>query len=314
LPGRRRYSGGMRSLNFRQAAAVALAVCGFLGAARPKPPVDAAAVERAVGVKPTVNAEEGVVKASFPRTDVKVVVGGVELPPFAGLTSWAAFMPGMGEDKAMVMGDIVLLQDEVSAAMDAALGSGLSVTALHNHFFYDEPRVYFMHIGGEGTVEALGGGVRKVMEAVKGVRAENKAVAKPRAGGKSTITAAPLATIVGAKAAEKDGVVKFTIGRTVKMECGCEAGKEMGVNTWAAFVGSDDAAIVDGDFITFAGELQPVLKALRAAGIDVVAIHSHMEGESPQAIFLHYWGVGPAEKLARGVKSALDAQAAAGKK
>ena len=106
---------------------------------------------------------------------------------------------------------------------------------------------------------------------------------------------------------------KVVVGRTVKMPCGCTMGKEMGVNTWAAFAGSDDRAIVDGDFVTFEGELQPVLKALRAAGINIVAIHNHMEGESPKAIFLHYWGWGTAADLARGVKSALDAQAEAAK-
>ena len=104
-------------------------------------------------------------------------------------------------------------------------------------------------------------------------------------------------------------MVKFTIGRTTKMPCGCEVGKEMGVNTWAAFMGSDNRAIVDGDFVTFDGELQPVLKSLRAGGINIVAIHSHMEGENPKAIFLHYWGTGPALELANGVKAALDAQA-----
>jgi hypothetical protein len=119
------------------------------------------------------------------------------------------------------------------------------------------------------------------------------------------------------KGAAQNGMYKATIGRTVKMPCGCEVGNLMGVNTWAGFCGTDDAAAVAGDFITFSrggkGELQPVLRALRSAGINIVAIHSHMEGEDPDAIFLHYWGKGPAEKLARGVKAALDAQAAAGK-
>ena len=106
-------------------------------------------------------------------------------------------------------------------------------------------------------------------------------------------------------------MVKFTIGRTTKMPGGCEVGKEMGVNTWAAFIGSDEHAIVDGDFITFEGELQPVLKSLRANRINIVAIHSHMEGDNPKAIFLHYWGIGPASELANGLKAALDAQAKA---
>jgi hypothetical protein len=277
--------------------------------------LDTAKIDQLTGGKGVMNAEEGVYKVSFPRTDVKVGVDGVAMPPFMGLTSWAAFKPGMKDGAVMVMGDMVLFQDEVNLAMSAALDSGLSVTALHNHFFYDDPKVYFMHIGGEGDAAKLAEGVRKIQETVKGVRSKSSQPARgfghrplPE---KSSITAAPLAEALGAKATEKDGMVKFTVGRTVKMPCGCEAGKEMGVNTWAAFYGSDDHAFVDGDFVTFEGELQPVLKALRAANINVVAIHNHMEGEQPRAVFLHYWGVGPTRELSRGLKAALEAQKSA---
>ena len=274
--------------------------------------LDTAKIEQATGAKGTADQKEGVFKVTFPRTDVKVTVDGTPMPPFMGLTSWAAFKAGMTDGQAMVMGDIVLFQDEVNPAMSAALDNGLAVTALHNHFFYDEPKVYFMHIGGEGTAGQLASGVRKVLDRVKEVRARSAQPAKgfgtrPLAE-RSAVTAAPLAEIIGAKATEKDGMVKFTIGRTTKMPCGCEAGKEMGVNTWAAFYGTDDHAFVDGDFATFEGELQPVLKALRKHGINVVAIHNHMEGEAPKVIFLHYWGVGPTAELAKGVKAALDAQ------
>jgi hypothetical protein len=281
-------------------------------AADNKPKLDTSTIDRLTGGKGAMNEEEGVYKVSFPRDDVKVDVDGVRMPPFMGLTSWAAFKPGMNDGTLMVMGDMVLFQDEVNPAMSAALDNGLSVTALHNHFFYDEPKVYFMHIGGEGTAEALAAGVRKVQDKVKEIRS---AAPQPAKGfghkplpAKSGIAAAPLAEAIGAKATEKDGMVKFTIGRKAKMPCGCEVGKEMGVNTWAAFYGSDAHAFVDGDFATFEGELQPVLKALRANDINVVAIHNHMEGETPRVIFLHYWGVGPAGKLAAGVRAALDAQ------
>lgn len=274
--------------------------------------LDTAQIDRLTGAKGALNAEENVYKVSFPRDDVKVAVDGVRMPPFMGLTSWAAFKPGDKDGVAMVMGDMVLFQDEVNAAMSAALDSGLSVTALHNHFFYDEPKVYFMHVGGEGNAAKLAEGVRKIQDTVKRVRSAASQPAKAFAHNplpqKSSITAAPLAEAIGAKATEKDGMVKFTVGRTVKMPCGCEAGKEMGVNTWAAFYGGDDHAFVDGDFVTFEGELQPVLKALRAADISVVAIHNHMEGEQPRAIFLHYWGVGPTRELGKGIRNALDAQ------
>ncbi len=277
--------------------------------------LDGEKIDQITGGKGALNAEESVYKVSFPRSDVKVRVDGNSMPPFMGLTSWAAFKPGMKDDAAMVMGDIVLFQDEVNPAMSAALDNGLAVTALHNHFFYDDPKVYFMHIGGEGTTEQLATGVRKVMDKVKEIRAASaepaKTFGKQPLAEKSALTAAPLAAILGAqsgKPAEKDGMVKFTIGRTTKMPCGCEVGKEMGVNTWAAFMGTDDHAIVDGDFVTFDAELQPVLKALRASNINIVAIHNPMEGESPKAIFLHYWGIGPASQLAQGVKAAMETQ------
>lgn len=274
--------------------------------------LDTAKIDQLTGAKGVMNEEENVHKVSFPRTDVKVSVDGVVMPPFMGLTSWAAFRPGLKDGAVMVMGDMVLFQDEVNPAMSAALASGLSVTALHNHFFYDDPKVYFMHIGGEGDAAKLAEGVRRIQDTVKRIRSTASQPSK-RFGHKplpekSSITAAPLAEALGSKATEKDGMVKFAIGRTVKMPCGCEAGKEMGVNTWAAFYGSDDHAFVDGDFVTFEGELQPVLKALRAADINVVAIHNHMEGEQPRAIFLHYWGVGPTRELGKGIGAALDAQ------
>jgi hypothetical protein len=268
-------------------------------------------IDRITGGKGSLNSEENAYKVSFPRDDVKVSVDGVRMPPFMGLTSWAAFKPGMKE-QAMVMGDMVLFQDEVNPAMSAAFDAGLSVTALHNHFFYDDPKVYFMHIGGEGATEKLATGVRKVLDRVKEVRSATPELANGFAHEplpeKSSLTGDALAKVIGHKATEKDGMVKFTIGRTTKMPCGCEVGKEMGVNTWAAFYGSADHAIVDGDFVTFGGELQPVLQSLRTSGINVVAIHNHMEGDSPKAIFLHYWGVGPAQTLAEGVKAALEAQ------
>ena len=275
--------------------------------------LDTAAIETATGLKGTLNAEEAVFKVTSPRTDVKITVDGVVMPPFMGVTSWAAFKADpLGG--AMLMGDLVLFEDEVNPVMSSLLDHGLAVTAIHNHFFYATPAVYFMHIGGVGPTETLAVGVRAAFDQVKDIR---KAVPQPGTGFShaplpttSAVTAPPLETIFGAKAAAKDGMVKFVIGRTATMKCGCTVGKEMGVNTWAAFMGSDAQAVVDGDFATVAGELQTVLKTLRGAGINIVAIHSHMEDDSPKYIFLHYWGIGPAATLAQSIKAALDAQKA----
>lgn len=271
--------------------------------------LNTAAIERITGLKGTLIEQENVFKVTSPRSDVKITVDGWTMPPFMGLTSWAAFTEGKSAP-AMVMGDLVLFQDEVNPVMSTLLDNGLSVTALHNHFFYDEPKVYFMHIGGEGSAEKLATGVRQAFAKVKEIRA---ALPQPPAkfGGdaipeKSGISVEPLESILSIKGQSKDGMFKAVIGRKTKMPCGCEVGKEMGANTWAAFAGSDDNAIVDGDFAVHENELQSVLKSLRHAGINIVAIHQHMTGETPRTLFLHYWGKGKSAELAKAVKTALD--------
>jgi hypothetical protein len=289
----------------------ALTVAGSIAVAKAADfKLDAAQIEGAAGAKGTLNQEEGAFKVTYPRSDIKVTVDGTTLPPFMGLTSWAAFMSGTDEE-AMVMGDIVLFQDEVNPAMSIALDNGLAVTALHNHFFYDEPKVYFMHIGGEGDAVKLATSVKKIQDKIKEIRTATPEPARGFGGASlaqtSSVTQQPLEAILG-QGQTKDGMFKAVIGRSTKMPCGCSVGKEMGVNTWAAFYGSDDHCLVDGDFAVLEGELQAVLKSLRSSGINIVAIHSHMEGETPRVLFLHYWGVGPATELARAVKAALEAQ------
>ena len=272
--------------------------------------LDNAKIEELTGLKGTFNEPEKVFKVTFPRGDLGVTIDEWKMPAFMGLTTWAAFLDGKTAE-AMVMGDFVLMQDEVNPVMSTLLDAGLSVTALHNHFFYDEPKAYFMHIAGEGSVEKLAKAVRAGLDKVKEIRAASPQPAKSFGGGipeKSAITAAPLTAALGGKPQEKDGMVKFVIGRTAKMACGCEIGKEMGVNTWAAFAGSDDNAVVDGDFACLESELQGVLKTLRAGGIHIVAIHHHMTMEEPRYIFLHYWGRGKAVDLAAKLKTALEGQ------
>ena len=271
--------------------------------------LNTASIDSITGLKGKLNPEEGVYKVSQPRTDLKITVDQWQMPPFMGLTSWAAFQPGV-EKNAMVMGDLVLMQDEVNPVMSALLDNGLEVTALHNHFFYDQPKVYFMHIGGEGPADKLAHGVRAAFDTIKQVRAANPELATSFPGtplpSQSSLDPAPLQKIFSANGETKDGMFKAVFGRTVKMACGCAVGKEMGVNTWAAFAGANDNALVDGDFVVFESELQPILKSLRKSGINIVAIHHHMIGEQPRTIFLHYWGRGPASALAEAVKHALE--------
>lgn len=272
------------------------------------PALDTAAIESATGLKGSYDPTEKVFKVSKPRDDVKVTVAGYALPPFMGLTSWAAFTP-MGRS-TMVMGDTVLLEDEVNPAMSAALDAGLQVTALHNHFFHDQPKVYFMHIGGSGEAGRLAAAVKAMYDRVAQVRAANSDAASRQAAGvasTSNVSAEPIARILNAKPETKDGMVKFALGRTTRMH-GTAVGNQMGVNTWAAFAGSDDNAVVYGDFAMREEDLQSVLKSMRASGINIVAIHQHMVQENPRIMFLHYWGQGRATDLAVAVRRAFDSQ------
>jgi hypothetical protein len=269
--------------------------------------LNTARIDELTGLKGKMNEKEGVYKVTFPRNDIKIIVDGWTMPPFMGLGTWAAFTKGM-HTEAMVMGDTVLFEDEVNSAMSAALDNGLSVTALHNHFFFDHPKVFFMHIEGEGTIEKLASAVKKVYDTTKAIRGSNakpaesfSVVGQPSLPEKNSITAALLNEIFGTQSESKDGMVKFTIGRPAKMH-GVTIDKDMGVNTWAAFAGSDDNAIVDGDFAVTEDELQPVLRSLLKDKINIVAIHQHMTYEEPRIMFFHYWGRGRAKDLANAVK------------
>lgn len=263
--------------------------------------------ESLTGLKGSYNEKEKVFKASFPRNDIKISVDNTQLDPFMGLTSWTAFSP-VEENKFMVMGDLVLFQDEINPVMSALLNNNIEVTALHNHFFYDTPKVYFMHIGGEGSLGDLSGGVKKALDTLKEIRSKNSSLSNNFEGSaissKNSIDLSSLEKIFGIKGQSKDGMVKFVFGRSVKMD-NVSLGSDMGVNTWAAFAGTNENAIVDGDFAVLENELQPVLKALRKDSVNIVAIHQHMTMESPRMIFLHYWGKGNAENLAKTVKDAL---------
>jgi len=265
--------------------------------------LDTTKIDQITGLKGKFNEKEGVYRVTFPRNDVKVVVDGWNLPPFMGLGTWAAFTET--KHGAMVMGDTVLFEDEVNAAMAAALDNGLNVTALHNHFFFDRPKVYFMHIEGEGTVDKLAGAVRKLYDSIKGIRAGSPqpkdSFGATQLPEKSSINPAPVNEIFGMQGEAKDGMVKFSIGHPTKMN-GTTLGNDMGVNTWAGFAGADDNAVVDGDFAVTEEQLQPVLRSLLKNKINIVAIHQHMTHEQPRIMFFHYWGRGTAKDLAQAVK------------
>jgi hypothetical protein len=250
--------------------------------------------------------KDNVLKVNIPRNDVTVTVANVATPTPFGFGGWIAMTKGSGMD--VMMGDLVLLQDEVNPVMSALLDNGIEVTALHNHFFWDEPRMVYMHVHGHGEPMDL---ARKVKPALDLIGKQTKPASPPaapatNAGGQLNTT--KIAQIAGHTGDQTGAVYKITVGRDdLKMtEMGAPINARMGLNTWAAFVGTDDKAAIAGDVAMLPGEVNAVLKSLRQNGLDVVSIHHHMLDTQPGVIFLHYWGTGPADKLAAGFKAALD--------
>jgi hypothetical protein len=265
--------------------------------------MDTAGIERLTGAKGMLDEKEGVFKVSAPRKDLSVTIAGVKMTPPMGLTSWAAFKRDGKDD--MVMGDLVLTEDQISPVMDAALDNGLEVTALHNHFVWDSPKIMFMHIGGMGPEQDLATAVGRVFAEIKETSGKTNRPDAQIDPAHSSLDPAKLDSALDLKGTYKDGVYKFVVGRTTRMH-DVTVGNQMGVNTWGTFGGGEDKAVVDGDFAMRESELQNVLKTLRKAGINVVAIHQHMVSEQPRIMFLHYWGVAPASDLAKGLRAALD--------
>jgi hypothetical protein len=283
---------------------VALTGLAFAQAPAPSMPPEYAAVLQTLGRQGDF--KDNVLKVNIPRNDLKISVDGIATPTPFGFGGWVAFAKGdHGMD--VMMGDLVLTEAEVNPVMSAVLENGLEATALHNHFFFDSPRMFYMHVHGHGTTADL---AKKIQPAIALI-GKGAAPAGPPSAGRTLegkLDTDAIARTIGAQGEQNGSVYKITRGRsdlTVK-EMGATINARMGLNTWAAFYGSDTEAVVAGDVAMLATEVTPVLKALRANGIDVVAIHHHMIGTAPDVYFLHYWGKGSAQKLATGVKAAVD--------
>jgi len=245
-----------------------------------------------------------VLKVNIPRNDLSVTVANVKTPTPFGFGGWVAMTKGSGGMDVM-MGDLVLTQDEVNPVMSALLDNGLEATALHNHFFWDEPRMFYMHVHGHGKPADLAAKLKPAIDLIG--KNTSRPAAAPSPAATTTMDTAKIAQIVGTPGEQTGAVYKITIGRDdLKMtEMGAPINARMGLNTWAAFVGTNENAAIAGDVAMIASEVTPVLKALRKNGIAVVAIHHHMTDTRPAVYFLHYWGTGPADKLAAAFKAAL---------
>ena len=290
---------------------LSLALCVAVSSARAQEiPADYQSVLQTLGKKGDV--KDGVLKVNIPRADLAVTIGGRPAPTPFGFGGWVAMTPGGtpaangAERMQVMMGDLVLTEDEVNPVMSALLDNGLSVTALHNHFFHEQPRIFYMHVHGMGTPAEL---ARKLRPAIARIdAAAARASSPPAAPSAAGVNGAALAKILGQPGEQNGSVYKITIGRPDidLREHGAVINARMGLNTWAAFAGTDDNAMVAGDVAMLESEVQPVLKALRTHGIEVVAIHQHMTGVSPVVMFLHYYGTGPAATLATSVRAAVD--------
>jgi hypothetical protein len=249
--------------------------------------------------------ENGQFKITVPQNDLNVMVDGFKIIPPMGLGSWIAFAPTSGEP--MIMGDIVVTEKDLKPVQQEIIKQGLTITAIHNHFVRNEPDVMYMHIGGMGSEKKLAKSVKAILDKVTEIRGVNPSSAKISTV-VNTLNTKLLDSILGFSGTMNNGVYKITIGRPdVKLnEHGAPVSTFLGFNTWASWQGTSENAAVAGDFTMTADEVAPVIKALIENDIEVVALHNHMVHEDPRIFFLHYWGVGQAEKLAKGLRKALD--------
>lgn len=263
--------------------------------------IDWGAVDQAMGKK---GAEQpgGVHKYSFPRSDLKVSVDGVEIKPALALGGWTAFEPaGSG---AMVMGDLVLTETEVNPVMQRLIENGLDITAIHNHLLRTSIPVYYMHIGGHGDPAKLAHAVHDALSLSKTPLGASPA---PAAAPPALDTAA-LDKILGYPGKANGGVYQFSVPRAESIsDGGMSVPPAMGTAIPLNFqpTGNGKAAIT-GDFVLLGSEVNPVLKTLREHGIEVTALHSHMINDSPHLFFMHFWANDDAQKLAQGLRAALD--------
>jgi hypothetical protein len=259
------------------------------------------AVDDAMG-RPGQDQPDGAHKFGLPRGDLKVTVAGVEVKPALALGSWVAFSkPGAG---SMVMGDLVLAEDEVEPVMMSLEKSGVQVTALHNHVLQESPRVMYMHIGGEGDAVKLATAIKEAIGLTKTPAPTSPAPAPQDLG----IDTAGIEQALGHKGKVNGGVFQLSIPRAESIsEGGMKVPASMGLSTALNFqpTGGGKAAIT-GDFVLIGKEVNPVMQALRSNGIEVTALHSHMLDEQPRLFFMHFWANDDAVKLAKGLRAGLD--------
>jgi hypothetical protein len=268
-------------------------------------PLDTLLIEKIVGLKGKSN--NGEYKISIPQNDLSIEVDGFKIIPAMGLTTWIDFAPT--PQGAMLMGDLVLSENDLKPVQQEVIKQGLTITAIHNHFVRNHPNVMYMHVGGSGSTEAIATKAKAVLDKIKENRGNDPSKGNSSSESVSnSLNMEVLDNILKYKGEMTKGVYKYTIGRpdVLLREHGVPVTSFMGFNTWAAFQGTPDHAAVAGDFTMTEVEVAPVIKTLIENGIEVVAVHNHMVHEQPRIFFLHYWGVGNVQELVKGLRAALD--------
>jgi len=279
----------------------AFAFGAAIGQSAAQTPPEWKSVESALGRTGKVQ-PDGPLKFAMPRKDLKVTVAGTAIKPGLALGSWCAF--SSSGDSAMVMGDLVLVEDEVAPVMAKLQESGIEITALHNHVLHETPRVIYMHIGGHGNAAKLSQAIHDALAAT-GTPPESPATA---AAAKIDLDTDKIDAALGRKGKDNGGIYQFSVPRAEAIRAhGIDVPASMGISTAINFqpTGNGHAAIT-GDFVLLGTEVNPVISALRDNGIQVTALHSHMLSEEPRLFFMHFWANDDAVKLATGVKAALD--------
>ncbi len=323
----------MKRRNFLQTAAVAgtIPLCGSpiapTLAARKTPDLSAReqdAIATALGKKGTYNEAQATYSVPLPRNDLTVTVKGDPVPIPFGFGGWVAFKKTLDGKQTVMMSDTVLLESEVNSLIDATHAAGLEVGAIHNHFFYEQPRIFYMHLHGMGDAADL---AKKYAQAIRNTKlfpanqpvavaptsapAQSGNSATPASGpqtGKALFDVSVLDELVKYRGVTNGPTYKYTVGRedVQIVAMGAAMTAAIGLNSWASFAGKQDAAHIAGDIAMLEEEVNEVIKALRSHNLEVVALHHHMLGEQPRTVFLHYYGRGPAVDLAKGFRAALD--------
>ena len=275
-------------------------LCLFIGTiasfSSAQTPADFREVEQALGASGQM--QEGALVVPLPRSDIKVTIYGENVPTAFGFGSWTAWK-NMGKE-TMVMGDLVLLEKEINPVISALAEANIDVTALHNHFLGEKPRIMYMHVHGMGQAGPLARGIRKVLDKTGTPWSHPAATSASPA-----VNTKRIEEIIGHAGKVGGGIFKITVGRPGVRMNGVELTSSMGLNSWIAFIGTNERSHVAGDIAMVANEVNPVIRALRKHGIKILAVHNHMLGEEPRIFFLHYWGTGRAEYLAQAFRDAL---------